>query len=176
MSNVDSLLESFANPFNNGHGYRPLRRTSNFFMNMVHCDDDFYTCPECAYEYNISNNGTITTTMKDGILAVSYKHLPVDDNGDILIVDNEDLKEAITHYCLYKYYLRKSLYNEESSERQRDWHLARFNALAIKSRSIDLPDIDQLENMANYATRIVPRRHMYDTYFTQLGSKEQNRI
>lgn len=174
MENVDNLLSAFAEPFSSAHQYKPLRRTSGFFMNMIHCDDEFYSCPECAYEYSISQGGIITSTLQTGILAISYKAYPTDEEGYLLIPDNEDLKEALVHYCLYRHFLRKSIYSEDASRGERDWHLRRYSVLAMKAKSTDLPDIDELENIKNFHTRIVPRTHMYDTYFTMLGNKENN--
>ena len=163
---AQNLLPLFA-------GYLPLRRSSSPFMTTFHCDDEFYTCPDCSYEYVINPDLTITSTLRQGDIIVAYKAYPKDGDGGLLMPDDEDLKEAILHYCMYRYYLTRTVVHEEASYQERDWHLNRFATLSAKAKgNLNLPDLDTLENMSRNYTRLKKREHMYDNLFGNLGYKE----
>jgi hypothetical protein len=141
-------------------------------MKAFHCDDEFWTCPECQYEYVVNPDGSITSNVKDGTIIIAYKAWPTDKEGFLLIPDHEDFKEAILHYVLYRYYVVKAVTHEEAARQERDWHLRRYNTLAQKAKSLNLPDIDTLENIKNAQSRLVPRSNRYDNFFGNLGYKE----
>lgn len=152
----------------------PLRRSSSPFMKAIHCDSEFYDCPSCQYEYVIeSSENRIITTLKEGTILVSYKSFPTDKENMLLIPDNEDVKEAIFHYCMYRYYLTRVVLKDQAAYREREWHLNRYQNLLLKSKSLNLPDVDTLENITQRQSRLIKWADQYQNLFTGLGDREQ---
>lgn len=56
--------------------------------------------------------------------------------------------------------------------RERDYHLQRFSILSVRARNIDLPDIDTLENLAQFENRLKDGKNLHDKFFEGLGFKE----
>jgi len=80
-------------------------------------------CDQCQHEYTISPSGVITTTLLEGIMLLSYLAYPKDEEGYALIPDDENVKEAIFHYVLYRYWLQKDMMKEEGAEKRMRFHL-----------------------------------------------------
>lgn len=83
--------------------YIPMRASLNSFMLSICPHPDLVSCPACTYEYTISPSGVITTNFAEGSILLSYMAHPVDEEGDLLIPDDEVVKEAIVQYVLYQY-------------------------------------------------------------------------
>ena len=173
MENPTGLVDKISQYINSSTGWKPLRLTTSPFSKANSIDDiELYVNPEVSYEYAYNGDNTITSTLREGLLLIAYKAYPCVD-GDMMIPDNEDYKEAITHYCLYRFYTTKAILSEEAAYRERDWHLARFHTLAMKARNLNLPDIDTLENIGNYRNRLYNRKNYYDMLFSNMGYKEK---
>jgi hypothetical protein len=152
--------------------YYPMRATTNPYHNGV-CDLKLLVpCPTCKYEYSISPSGVVTTNMGTGTIVISYLANPVDENGDLLIPDDETLKEALTHYVLYKYWMTKYMMKEEGSESRMQFHLRMWSTLSKKSMNLNLPTIDGLENIKNINNHLVPRSNRYSQLFQTLNNQE----
>lgn len=81
----------------------PMRLSASTFHQSICVDQTINSCPNCQQEYSISPDLTITSTLKNGLLLVSYKAYVTNAEDEFLIPDNESLKEALTNACLYKY-------------------------------------------------------------------------
>lgn len=160
--------------------WKPLRLSTNPFVKTIHSDVSLFTdgtwdylCPECAHEYTVDPDLCLTTTLRDGWLLVSYLRLPTCVDGSIMIPDDEDVKEAIFHYVLYRHFLSRSFLREEGADAQRDWNLLRFETLKTKaSGKAHQPSIDQLENMKSQTEHLVPRGNRYEGMFSKLNQRE----
>lgn len=172
MDNPELLPARVMDAYRESNHWEPLKRTSSTFMKAIHCVDDFWECPSCKYEYSVSANGIITSTAKTGYILISYKSYPRTEEGVLLVPDHPDFLEAVHHYVLMKYHSSQVLLNNEGSYRERDWHLKRFATLSMKAKSLNLPDLDTLENIKNEQTRLIPKTDRYDQAFIGLGSSE----
>jgi len=160
--------------------WKPLRLTSNNFHLSINEDLSiyankeylpfYYDCPGCEHEYYIDENGCITTTLKNGLLYVAYQSAVTDD-GEYLIPDDENLKDALFHFCLYRYYLMKPIDNQVQYERE--FHLSQYEVLKTKATAdINQPDEAQMENIKNMLQRLIPRSNRRDQFFSKLHNKE----
>lgn len=156
--------------------YRPMRLTSNPYHSSICLNNSLTYCTDCLHEFSISPNLILTTTLKGGTILISYLANTVDDKGDILIPDDEAVKEALMHYVLYRYWMAKYQMKEEGSEQRMQHHLSMWNALSKKARNIDLPDVNQLENMKNDFNRLLPRENKFNQMFLTLGNRENMTI
>lgn len=161
--------------------WRPLRLSSNVFSKSIHCNPTMFlnlktdlNCSTCSHEYSVDIDMTITTSLKDGMLMVSYLRFPVDEEGDTLIPDNEELKDAIMHYCLWRYWMKKTLIGEAGAQQERDYHKTQFGLMKAKAQAIlDSPDIAQLENIKANIDRLLPRDNQYSSFFSKLNNREK---
>lgn len=150
----------------------PLKITSNAFHSSMCLDSCFATCTNCKYEYSISSNGIITTNIKEGKLLVSYLSYPEDEDGTPMIIDDENVKEALIHYVFYRYWMQKDLMKEEGASQRMIFHLGMWNTLSKKALNANLPDIGQLESIKNNWNRLVPRTNQFESFFQGLNSRE----
>lgn len=103
---------------------------------------------------------------------VAYKGYPVNEEGDYLIPDNQDLQEAIMNFVLYKYWLTKYLCKEDGAEQRMQYFLSMWNTLSKKALNLNLPDLSEMENAMIIWNRLVPRRNRAEDGFATLNSRE----
>lgn len=162
--------------------WSPLKLNNSPFANMLFCDP-ISECLNCEHEYTVDESMILTTDIKKGIIVISYKAYPKDDSDEYLMPDDEDLKEALMYYCMYRYYLSKlsgvamndkSLLNFYIQERQ--MCLKMFETLKAKYvGNSNQPTIDQIENIRKMRDRLVPRTDGYNKLFTNLNNDEKIR-
>jgi hypothetical protein len=90
-----------------------------------------------------------------------------------MVPDDENLKDALYHFCMYRWWLSRSTYKEEGADRQMMFHYKQYELLAKKAvANLNSPDTDTMENIKNYRDRLVPRSNMYDKGFGPLSNRE----
>lgn len=177
----DGFIGRIAGQIPTANQWKPMRATNNTFFQSLVCTPNMFpnlefnlNCDNCNHEYQIRHNNTLLTSIKEGIVMLSYLHFPEDEEGDTLIPDVEEVKEAIMHYCLWKYWLGKSLIGEDKSQNERDYHKIMFGVMKAKAAAVvNQPSLDMLENIKNEQGRLVPRRNRFSGLFNQLGSNEK---
>ena len=176
MANPEGLPSSAADAISNyaRNNWQPLRLSTNTFALAIHCGE-VLPCVNCQHEYTVDSDMTITTTLKEGILLLSYLRYPKNEHGDILIPDDEDLKEAIFHFCMYRYFLVKDIMKEQGAAQRMQFHLERFGLLKTKAAGkLNAPTLDQMENIKDMTNRLVPRTNRYDKFFSELAKRENH--
>lgn len=186
LDSSNPLPKSVLAALNNapGTGWKPLRLASNSFFNTItmntpdaimRYDATNYNCLECNHEYSIDSSGCITTTLKEGYLYISYLSLICDKNGYVLIPNNENLKEALFHYCLYRYWLSRSTHKDQGSINERNFHLKQYEVLKAKAvAEINEPDVAQMENLKNLNNKLFKSQHHYDSFFSRINHPQPN--
>ena len=154
------------------YNFVPMKASANSFHNSICLSSCLTTCTECKYEYSIAPSGVLTTNLKDGTIAIAYLGYPEDEEGYPLILDDENVKEALMHYVFYRYWMQKDLMKEEGASQRMSFHLNMWSTLSKKALNANLPDIGQLENIKNNFNRLVPRTNQFDHFFAPLNSKE----
>lgn len=179
LATLSATVNSPASP------WKPLRKSTNSFIKTVTYDYSIYgadstnsraanyDCQNCTHEYHVDPDGCITTTLKEGLIWISYLAYATNHDGHLLIPDDEDLKEALVHYCLFKYWMSKSVVKEMGSIQERNWHLERFQTLKMKAAAkLNEPDSATLENMLQQHNRLLPRLNMVDSFYSKLNNRE----
>lgn len=152
-------------------GYSPLRRSTSSF-GVKPCLEDKIPNSGCLHLYEI-DMGIIRTTFCKGCVIFAYKRYVKDSKGYDLIPDEENLKQAIFHYCMYRWFMSRAMAKEEGTERIMSFHYNEYKILAAKARgNLMMPDVDQLENIKNMTQRLVPRSNFYDNGFSQMSNRE----
>jgi hypothetical protein len=173
---ADTRLDSFikrVSENNNLSTAKIMRQSSSSFIPCISTNDtNIY--PTChVHEFTSFSNNTIRTTLKEGTLVISYARYTVDDSGDTLIPDNETVKQAILFYCLYNYFLKRSIMGEAGADKQAMYFEAKHETLAAKAAGeLNTPDLNTMENLKNYNQRLVPRSNMFMRGFSSLSKPE----
>ena len=157
--------------------WKPLRLGSSSFSKIVDVPEGALysayntTCVECEQTYALTDT-CITTSFKDGFILMAYLGYPTDKEGNILIPDDVEVIEAISHYVLYKYWISKAQLKEESTFQLAAYHLGQYQTLKTKATAkITAPTVDQLENILKQRNRLIPSTNHYSSFFANLNSK-----
>lgn len=175
MANPLGLVEQVSQYLSGSTNWLPMYESSSPMAKGITITDDLYYNPEYRYEYVVNPDNTITSTLKEGVLLIGYKAHPC-DKGEYLIPDDEDVKDAITHFCLYRFYAARAIVHEEGARQERDYYLQRFDTLAKKAKSVNLPTLSQLESMSNQVNRLKRNTSHFDHFFSNLGYKENTTL
>lgn len=168
-SDLASKLDNTANYIN----WKPMRLTSNPYHSSICLDNSMSNCNHCDHEFSVSTSLVLTSTLKEGIIMVAYLGLPLDEKGNLLIPDNEEVKEALLHYALYRHWMSRYTMKEDGADQRMSHHLSMWNTLSKKAAgNLNLPDVNELENMKNQFNRLVPRDNMFAKFFLPLGARE----
>lgn len=155
-----------------GLKWQAMYATSNPYHNSVCLNESLTSCTNCKSEFKLNENNTITTTFESGVIMMAYLAYPVDSEGYAMIPDDENIKEAILYYILYRYWMRKAEMLAKGAFEQRDYYLKMWQTHSVKATNLNLPDIGQLENMKNQFNRLVPRTNRFDQLFLTLSNSE----
>lgn len=129
------------------------------------------------YGYRINNN-VIFTEFKEGYINLAYKAYPIDDDGYLLVPDDEKLRAAVKYHLIYKIDYRnwrvnpaspgmKALLND--SEQKRDYYAA-----AARNKA-NIPNVAKMESIKNRWVSLIPRINEHRNGFTSLNKQEQRR-
>lgn len=128
-------------------------------------------------QYHIVEGTCIITNVLTGFILISYLAIPTAKDGDLLIPDNQDLKEAIYHYCMYRWYSSKISTAEYSAlnhlKQEREFHLSMFQTLSLKSKNLELPDVGTMENLVNIRNRMVSVTTGFENGFGTINTPEK---
>lgn len=149
-----------------------MKLSSNAYTDQICLDKSLSNCDTCTHEFGISPDLVITTTLKDGTIAIAYSAYSFGEDNDFQIPNNEALKEAILHYILYRYWMSKYQHKEEGAEQRMTFHLEMWNTFSAKAAGeLNMPDVSTLENIKNERNRLVPRTNRFNQLFTTLGNR-----
>lgn len=162
-------------------GWKPMRPSSNSFLSTITETESIFpsnvyfpqveSCIGCTHEYSIDPSMCMTTTLRQGLVYISYLTWVTDSDGRYLIPDDENLKEALFHYCMYRYHMSRIPTKENES--RMTFHLKQYELLKAKAQAnLNQPTVDQMENIKNMTSRLVPRTNRFEGFFSQLTNKE----
>lgn len=112
------------------------------------------------------------TSFKEGQVEVSYKAIPVDENGFPLLVDNEIYIAALEAYIKKQVFTIKfdqgKVTGPVLQNAKQDYAL-----LAGQLNSeFTIPSISEMQSISNMLTHMVPRMNEFYKGFKTLGAKE----
>lgn len=153
----------------------------NNFIPMIYSTDIYHTydnsssnCNNNQATYKLVDNHIIPN-FDDGFLAISYKAIPVDDDGFPLIPDNIKFKNAVKYHIMWKLAFMKLVQGKISGqayqiiERDRDWYIG------AASNESQKPSMDQMESIKNNWIRMIPKINQHRDGFKS-ANQQENRI
>lgn len=154
--------------------YQPMKLATSAFAKSICLYGCVPECTACQHQYTVSPTGIVSTTLETADILITYLAYPTDSEGDALIPDDENVKEALFHYVLYRYWLQKDLMKEDGAEKRMAFHLQMWNTLSKKALSLNLPSLGQMENLKNIQNRLVQNEDHFRSLFTNLGGAQVN--
>ncbi len=146
--------------------WAPMRLTANPYFGAFCLDTSIMNCNTCVHDFSIDENLIITSSLCSGTIMVAYLAYPTNDAGDALMPDNEELKDAILHYILYRYWMTKYSMKEDGADQRMNFHLSMWSNLAAKAAgSLNMPDVNTLENIKNQRNRLIPMDNRFNQMF-----------
>lgn len=114
-----------------------LRPMDKPHTTQYHCS----WCPNlnatCDYVYNITKGGELTTNIENGYLCISYLSDPMDDCGELLVIDHPDVFNAMSSYVMSKIWENKIITDSGNKSMQMHMmYLDRWEKLAMKVKGI----------------------------------------
>lgn len=150
--------------------FRPLRRTGSVF-GIIPCNQDV---PQVGCHDLYSVEGCyFKTTFRKGCVVISYKKHVTDEDGLDMVPDNESLKMALFHFCMYRWFMQRMMMKEDGAGNIMNFHKQEFLTYSKKAKAdLTSPDLDEMENIKNTMSRLVPRSNFYDRGFFNFSNRE----
>ena len=114
----------------------------------------------------------IYTTLKDGLIEVSYMSIPVDEDGYPLIPDDETYKRALEAYIKKQWFtilydMGKIRYHVLQNAQQE------YAFCAAQARTnLIMPTVDQMEAISRSMNSFIQKTHEHQKGFVTLGDKQ----
>lgn len=112
------------------------------------------------------------TNFPEGVVGVSYKSIPVDEEGFPLLIDNEN------YLACLEAYIKKQVFTVKFDTGQLSAGVLQnakqdYAWLAAQLRSeFELPSVSEMEAITRYNESIIPRMREFDKGFKHLGDRE----
>lgn len=148
----------------------PLRASTNNFLLTVVCANSENLTTNCEHEFTILPSGKIVTSFKQGWIMISYLSAVLDDDGNFMIPDDQELIEALRLYCMARIWERRWNMKEDGSEGRFQYYITKWGLFKNMVRGkFKLPTAEQRQNIIDYSTSLLPKKDRYYSYFGTLG-------
>lgn len=153
------------------------------FIQMRYSTDAYHMfCTECQdgqcnsdITY-IINDDYIFVNFDKGVVRLSYKAIPVDENGYPLIPDDIKFKNAVSYHLMWKLAFIKmmngkiaaGLYDRIVADR--DWYIG-----AAQTRG-NMPSVDEMQSIKNNWLRLIKKVDQHSDGFKGMGHQEDRII
>jgi hypothetical protein len=169
--------ENWLNRLRRVTAWKPMKRSTNSFIYTVGLSSNIFPNLEavecCDHEYTVDQGLCLTSTLRTGYIWISYLAYATDERCRILIPDDEDLKDAIAHYCMYRFWNSKVIGGDKLARAERDWNLSQYQVLLAKAAGkLNSPDADAFENIRSITTRLLPRAEHAKGFYSKLNQTE----
>lgn len=114
----------------------------------------------------------LVTNIKEGKVIVSYKSIPIDEDGFPLIPDHPAFLTALESYIKMKYFevlfdlgkIQAGIF--QNTQQQYYWNVGRYQS------QFTLPSISEMESITNMLNTLIPMNNQFKQGFKHLGDKE----
>lgn len=149
----------------NRRNWKPMLPATNKFSQSYFCNIEYDLSTTCSEDYRILPGGILQSSLKEGIIAISYLSNPMHE-GDFLIPDNEELQDAIKAYVLKTIWEARTLSKEEGAYNMfqhysLDWALKKAN---VKGK-FKMPTLEEMSQIEYERTKFLPRNQQIREFF-----------
>jgi hypothetical protein len=162
-----------------GGAWSPMRYATDHFQTSLHDDSSNdlrqkrIHFSELDYDNTYSvQHDFIYTSVREGVVRMSYKGIAIDAEGFPMIPDNVKVEKAIENHIKCEYYrilwemgkIADKVF--QKVEQERDWYIGAANT------GLQLQTIDQAESMKAQMTRTILKPLQQHNGFRNLGTQE----
>ena len=123
-----------------------------------------------------TQNTTLITSMQEGEVLISYKAIPVDDEGKPLLLNNSTYLKALEMYIKVEVFT--ILYDEDkikpgplqNAQQQYAWAVGKLQS------EMTIPSESEMESICRSWTTMIQRTTEFDSGFRNNGNREYLRI
>ena len=156
------------------NGYRPLRLSPSPFANAITCENCGVLNAQTEHNFTVSPNGCITTSFREGWICIAYTRYPKNSDGEFLVPQDEDYLDAMRAYIMYRHWEQRWNTKEEGSDARLQFYMQKWNHMQKKAKgNMNLPGIDDLENMRQTRNRLLPKETHYYNFFGMMSQQPQ---
>lgn len=148
-----------------------MRYATDNFHSVLHCTNSPDLKCQSEYTYSLNNN-YIITNFKDGYIFMAYKGLPTDDECNLLIPDNVNVKLAIEYYIKSRFLDdlgsddNRIIRQQQKDEQEYCWYIGKAQG-AMTALSMD-----EYESFANSMSKFFDTEDYYKSFMKNLGAQE----
>ena len=173
---TDVCLRSMTDTFTPGLRPKPdMRNQPKDLLNNMKPPVDTYIPPMQEYmeELSFKTQGRIIfTSFPEGRVEVSYKAIPVDEEGFPLLIDNETYLNALEAYIKVKVFTVKfdtgKIQAGVLSNAQTEYAWASH----LLQSEMTTPSMSEMESMTRYLNTLIKPVREFDENFKSLGDRE----
>jgi hypothetical protein len=156
--------------------FTPYKIATGAFNKSLCVDPVRMECSHCKHEISFSPSGYATSTIGGGTVLLTYRRLPKDSEGNVLIPNNEILKEALFHYGMLKFWLSRFTVKEDGAESRMAFHKSQWQVYSTRAvGELNMPSTMTLENIKSLTNRLLVKMDEYENQFTSLNKDESIR-
>lgn len=150
------------------HEYAYRYTTDNFHISN-------HKRAESDYTYKIQGDCIFVSPLKDGVVEIAYKALPIDEDGYPMIPDNSKYIRAIEAYIKKQWFTIQfdlgKITQQAMMKADQDY------AWAVGQAQSDMirPSLDEMQSLANMWNSLIVRASEHRTAFRHEGTKERVR-
>jgi hypothetical protein len=130
-----------------------------------------------SFYYKVQNN-YIYTNFEDGFINLSYRSYPIDEDGLLLIPDDDKYKKALEYYIIYRIDWKrwranpaspglKAVVNDSESQYM-------FYVSSARNKA-HIPSVDKMEGIKNSWIRLIPKYYNHNNNFSTSTIPEMRR-
>lgn len=152
--------------------YVAMRYSTDAYHHWYCKYNDDHKCCNAEYTYKVNDN-FIFTNFKEGRILISFKAIPIDENGYPKIPDDVKFKEAVAGQIKWRLAFIKWMEGKlpqaafQLIERDRDWYIG-----AAQTRA-QMPSVDMAESLKNNWLRLIPKINQHADGFRSAGHREE---
>jgi hypothetical protein len=149
-----------------------LRYATDIYHNNANCNNTDEG--ELPYEYTYTvQKGIIFTSIPDGYIQVSYKALPVDEEGYPLIPDDAKTIVAMEYYILHRFLEPLWLMGKITDKAFDYIAQKRYFYMGGADTSLKLRGTDHFESIINTINRLIVNDSAFESFYKGSGEKER---
>lgn len=138
-------------------------------------DKQGYIPPESLHHGELAykvQNRVIFTSFPNGKVGISYKAIPVDEDGFPLLISDETYLNALENFILVKVYTNKFEAGKiaggilQNAKQEYAWSAGQLHSAMM------IPNTSEMEAIVRSIHTLIPRMREFDNGFKDLGNRE----
>lgn len=149
-----------------------VRHNGNCITQMT---DNYNTCPHNTYTFKTQGR-IIYTSFKEGSVDISYKAMPLDDEGLPLLPDEPTFLRALELYIKKQWFTILFDMNKISPAVLQNTQQEYAFAVGACNNTFIIPSVSEMEAIKNMWNQLIPRTNEFRSGFKYLGRQEHLNI